>query len=130
MDFSNLEVTQIYDGTLKEHRVKTFNPDFKVGMAAAVKEYYEKNLGTVPGVLSVGSVTIETTPKVMAALKAVLYAGCCRIELRAAACREVFTAACKAGSPLTEKKLIASFTESDNPFTQVLQDTLRGLLNE
>lgn len=133
---TNLEAIQavlaserFLDSPVTEYRVKSIGTKFDLGTASTIREYYKKNLLDVPGRIVVGSAEITTTPEVMAALRAVLYAGCCRIEERSVACREVFTRACKAGKYIGTEELLSTFvSESENPFVKVVQDTIKELL--
>ena len=133
---TNLEAIQsvfaserFLDEPVGEYKIKTIGAKFDLGTASTLREYYKQNLLEVPGRLVVGSAEISTSPEVMAILRALLYTGCCRIEERALACREVFTRACKAGTYIGKDELLATFVDEDpNPFVPVLQDTIRELL--
>lgn len=133
---TNLEAIQavlaserFLDEPVSGYRPKSIGAKFDLGTASTLREYYKKNLLDVPGRIVVGSAEITTTPEVMAVLRALLYTGCCRIEERSLACREVFTRACKVGSYIGTPELISTFEENpENPFIRVIQDTLRELL--
>lgn len=133
---TNLEAIQavlaserFLDDPVTEYKPKSAGVKFDLGTAAAMREHYRNNLLEVPGRIVVGSSVITTTPEVMAVLRALLYTGCCRIEDRSLACREVFTRACKVGSFIGTQELLSTFEERpSNPFMQVLQETIKELL--
>lgn len=133
---TNLEAIQavlsserFLDSPVTEYRPKSIGAKFDLGAASTLCEYYKKNLLDVPGRIVVGNTEITTTPEVMAVLRAVLYTGCCRIEERSVACREVFTRACQVGTNIGAEELLSTFvSESDNPFVKVIQDTIKELL--
>lgn len=133
---TNLEAIQavlsserFLDEPVSEYKPKSIGKMFDLGTASTLREYYKQNLLNVPGRLAVGTAEITTTPEVMAILRALLYTGCCRIEARSLACREVFTRACKAGANIGSAELIATFEKDpSDPFVAVLQDTIRELL--
>lgn len=133
---TNLEAIQavlsserFLDEPVSEYKPKSIGKMFDLGTASALREHYKQNLLNVPGRLVVGTAEITTTPEVMVILRALLYTGCCRIEARSLACREVFTRACKAGANIGSAELIATFEKDpSDPFVAVLQDTIRELL--
>lgn len=115
---------------VSEYTPRYFGAKVDFGATATLCEFYQKNLGTEPGRIVAGSATITTTAEVIALLRALLYTGCCRIEERSAACREIFLRACKGGRHLGTEELLATFvTDDSNPFVGVLQDEMRRLLN-
>lgn len=117
------------DSPVTEYLPKSIGVKFDLGAASTLREYYKKNLLDVPGRIVVGNTEITTTPEVMAALRAILHTGCCRIEDRSVACREVFTRACQVGTNIGAEELLSTFvSESDNPFVKVIQDTIKELL--
>ena len=120
----------IYDGSTRVYAMRLLEGDYTFGLRTTFKEYYKKYYTGEYGVINVGAAVVQTTPEVMAALKAVLSAGCCRMEGRAAACRIVFLRACTA-SPLLDKDVLFStfVEEADNPFVLILQDIIRRTLN-
>lgn len=124
-----LKSERFLDGPVCEYKPKTVGTKLNLGTSSTLREYYSKYLLDVPGSIIVGSVKITTSPEVMAVLKAVLYTGCCRIEERSYACREVFMRACKGGQHLGISELISTFEEHPtNPFVTVVQDTIKELL--
>lgn len=133
---TNLEAIQavlaserFLDEPVTEYKPKSVGVKFDLGTAAAMREHYRNNLLEVPGRIVVGSSVITTTPEVMAVLRALLYTGCCRIEERSLACREIFTRACKVGSYIGTQELLSTFEDgADNPFVPVIQETIKELL--
>lgn len=66
-------------------------PDFDLGVGGNIRQLYKTFLdGSEKGVIITDTGTREVAPEVVAMLKAILQAGCCRIEERATACRTVF----------------------------------------
>lgn len=63
-----------------------------LGLYGTVKQFYHTYLDETAevGVIRVGDQSFNVDPRCVAMLKAVLFAGCCRIEERADACRKVF----------------------------------------
>ena len=111
------------------YKPKSIGKKFDLCTSSTLREYYKQNLLNVPGRIVVGTAEITTTPEVMAVLRALLYTGCCRIEERSVACREVFTRACQVGTNIGAEELLSTFvSESDNPFVKVIQDTIKELL--
>ena len=112
-----------------EYRPKLSPTKYVTGVAATIKFFYERYLQDEYGAVVFETRTITTTPQVLAVLKAVLCAGTCRSEERAAACRMVFNNICASRSYIGTDEVLASFVESsDNVFVKEIQDTIRGLL--
>ena len=131
MDIQNeLKSPILYDGSTRVFNMKLLESDYTFGLEAAFKEHYAHYYTGEAGVIHVGAAVVNTTPEVMAALKAILSAGCCRIPSRAEACRAVFLRICSSGTYIDTETLLASFVEdADNPFVAVLQDAIRGVLH-
>lgn len=135
---TNLEAIQavlaserVLDEPVGEYRPRTMGAVLDLGTASTFKEYYSKNLLSVPGKVVIGSAEIATAPEVTAVLRALLYTGCCRIEERSSACRDVFMRACGAGAYIGVNELLGTFVEKpENPFVKVLQDTIKKLVGE
>lgn len=68
--------------------------------------------------------TVTTTPRVVAMLKAILIAGCCRIEERSNACSTVFEA-CNTATSEEEFLKMADAIHSDNPFVSDIVSSIR-----
>lgn len=131
MDIQNeLKSPILYDGSTRVFNMKLLESDYTFGLEAAFKEHYAHYYTGEAGVIHVGAAVVNTTPEVMAVLKAILSAGCCRIPSRAEACRAVFLRICSSGTYIDTETLLASFVEdADNPFVTVLQDAIRGVLH-
>lgn len=131
MDIQNeLKSPILYDGSTRVFNMKLLESDYTFGLEAAFKEHYAHYYTGEAGVIHVGAAVVNTTPEVMATLKAILSAGCCRIPSRAEACRAVFLRICSSGTYIDTETLLASFVEdADNPFVTVLQDAIRGVLH-
>lgn len=116
---------------VQPYKIKSLGKMPAVGTAADLKAFYRENLVAEDGKLVIGKVEVTTASEVTAVLRALLYTGCCRIEERSRACRDVFLRACKAGTYIGIEELLGSFVEKDdNPFVGVLQDTIRELVTK
>lgn len=125
---SVLAAERFLDGPVGEYRPKIIGTGLELGTASTLRDYYKQNLLNTPGRIVVGNCEIQTAPEVTAILRALLYTGCCRIEARSAACREVFVRACKAGPYIGVDELLATFEEKPiNPFVLTLQNTIQEL---
>lgn len=112
-----------------EYRMQTIGTDMSFGVGDALRQVYKEMLGTECGRIVTDSTEIHTSPEVIAILRALLYVGCCRNELRSEACRKVFQRACIVGDYVGSRELIATFEEDDsNPFVPVIQDAIKELL--
>lgn len=126
-----LQTERVLDGIPGEYKIKLLHADFETGAAAVLKQYYRENLLDVPGRLVVGTVEITMAPEVTAVLRSLLYTGCCRIEARSIACREIFMRGCRAGTHIGKEELLSTFVEGDlNPFVDVLQTAIKELFDE
>lgn len=114
---------------LSEYRPKRLPVKINTGAVGNFKEFYRQNLQSAPGKITVGKVEITTTPEVMAVLRALLHTGCCTIEARSTACREIFLRACSAGRYIDTQVLLSTFVEnSPNLFVPVLQQAIEDVL--
>ena len=134
MDIQNeLKSPILYDGSTRVFNMKLLESDYTFGLEAAFKEHYAHYYTGEAGVIHVGAAVVNTTPEVMAALKAILSAGCCRIPSRAEACRAVFLRICSSGTYIDETsaeiRVLKFVEDADNPFVTVLQDAIRGVLH-
>lgn len=105
----------------------TLGIDQSMGVGYAVKIGYEDFLDkdSTTGVIEFpDGRSVSTTPCVVAMLKAILIAGCCRIEERSDACRVVFEA-CNTATSETEFLRLASAINSDNPFVSDIVSSIR-----
>lgn len=119
------------DEPVGEYRPLIIGASLELGTASALKEFYKQNLLDVPGRIVVGKTELTTEPEVTAILRALLYTGCCRIEERSDACRDIFIRACKAGKHIGIPELLESFEEAPtNPFVGVLQRAITELVGD
>lgn len=103
----------------------------QLGAAGAFKDYVKHCYVNEPGKVIVGNTVITTEPVVSAVLRALLYTGCCRIEARSDACRELFLYICGRGKHLGVAELLSVTTvQSDNPFVAVLQKAIQETVDE
>jgi hypothetical protein len=133
MDVTNLNeigAPQDYDGNIKPYRLETIKPYERFGLAHALKKFYKDYLTQEPGKIVIGTNTIQADPEVLAIMKAILLAGCCKIEERAIACGEVFRRVCTAGTYLDKATILTVLeSESTNTFVPVLQETIKEILD-
>lgn len=100
-----------------------------VGCADRLKSYYKQYITCESGVCDLGNRVVTTSPEVMAALKALLLAGCCRSELTSVAARQIFLRAIESQDHLEVSDLLNTFVSSDpNPFVRTLQDAIREVI--
>lgn len=82
---------RVLDDIPPEYRPTTLTVDINCGVRGSIAQGYQSNLSDESvGIIYVEGKEFRTSPEVVAMLKAILYAGCCYIEERAKACREVF----------------------------------------
>lgn len=100
-----------------------------LGVKTSLRDYYEQYLVEGNTSIVIGATSKTTTPEVNAALRALLCAGCCKIEKRSQACREIFIKTCMLSAPITAEAMMGAFVPDElNPFTAVIQQSLRELL--
>ena len=68
----------------------TLPHDVDMGVGGVLKLYYHHLIQTETGHVEVEGKSYDVEPEVVAMLKSILFAGVCRIQERASACREVF----------------------------------------
>lgn len=121
----------MYTGEIRRYKPLTLAEDRMFGTSSDFKEHYKKNLVDEEGIIKIGDNTIRTSPKAMAVLKALLFTGCCYIEDRASACRQIFVDACTSGLYIDVGDILNSACiDSKNPFTQVLMDTIKEVVED
>lgn len=103
----------------------TLGAKVDLGVGGNIIDLYHEQLdpNATEGLVIAGSSTLKTEPECVAMLKAILQAGCCRIEERAEACRQVFTTCVTATS---KQDFISRFVpDPDNPFVDAIHDAIR-----
>lgn len=86
-------MSRVLDGNPGQYKPVTIPNEADMGVGGVIKLYYRHLIQDSIGVIEVEGCRREVPPEVVAMLKSILYAGVCRIEDRAAACRKVFLAA-------------------------------------
>lgn len=123
-----LDSERFLDMPVEEYRPKLIGSVLELGTASTFRGHYANNLTQEQGVVTIGKHSISTAPEVTAALRALLCTGCCHIEARSAACREIFFRIVKSGTVVTKESALCTFEECPiNPFVRVLQDTIKEL---
>lgn len=94
-----------------------------LGLRGAVKEAYAEYFmpNEEYGIIKVGDKQLVISEKCLAMLKAVLKAGCCLIEERAAACRKVFDACIIRPTPEEFLSTLRELAEGDVWVTEILK---------
>lgn len=103
----------------------TLGAKIDLGVGGNIIELYRDLLDTTAteGKIIVGDTVLTTEPECVAMLKAILQAGCCRIEERAAACREVVVPCITTQS---KEEFVAAFKDNpDNPFVAAIHKAIR-----
>ncbi len=85
-------MSRFLDCVPDSYRFTKLASEQNLGLYGNVKQFYHTYLDETAevGVIRVGDRAFNVDPRCVAMLKAVLFAGCCRIEERAAACKKVF----------------------------------------
>ncbi len=85
-------MSRFLDCSPESFRYTKLDSKENLGLYGTVKQLYHTYLDEEAevGVIRVGDKSFNVDPRCVAMLKAVLFAGCCRIEERADACRQVF----------------------------------------
>lgn len=121
----------VYTGSIQKYKPTKVSEECTYGTASDFKRYYTDNLKEREGELCIQGTVIHTSPKAMAILKSLLYTGCCYIEDRAKACREIFLKSCTAGAYIDEKVIVSAFCANmDNQFVQVLHEAILEVLKD
>lgn len=103
---------------------QSYGGNFDLGVGGNIRQLYASYLDvSTPGIITVDSVTRTVEPHVVAMLKAILQAGCCRIEERAIACKQVFDQCLKAS---TREEFVSMFDNStQDEFVQSIYKAVR-----
>lgn len=103
---------------------QSYGGNFDLGVGGNIRQLYASYLDvSTPGVITVDSVTRNVEPQVVAMLKAILQAGCCRIEERAMACKKVFDQCLRAN---TREEFVSMFDDSTkDEFIQAIYKAVR-----
>lgn len=104
----------------------TIGGDADFGVGGDVRTLYHNYLcfDTQGKIVVDGGAVRTVPPEVVAMLKAVLHAGCCRIEERATACRDVFNACVMASS---KEDFVSRLEDTGNtdPFYTAIQEAVK-----
>lgn len=121
----------VYTGSIRKYKPTKVSEECTYGTASDFKRYYTDNLKEEEGELYIQGTVIRTSPKAMAILKSLLNTGCCYIEERAKACREIFLKSCTTGEYVDENAIVSAFCASmDNPFVQVLHEAILEVVKD
>lgn len=107
----------------ERYNLITLGGEFNLGLEGNIRQLYHSYLDTSQPGKIIGDTTREVEPEVVAMLKSILQAGCCRIEERSIACRTVFKQCLNAS---TKEDFINAFTpDTEDKFVQAIYKAVK-----
>ena len=118
-----MSVKRVLNEIPNEYKPQTLNTPITFGVGGTIQQIYPTYPLTGKGTIYKDDKCVSVDAEVVAMLKAILFAGCCRIEERAKACKTVFDQCLHS---IDRESFMAKFDDSiEDPFVQDIYRAIR-----